>query len=57
LNKRGRPPIDNPKKYTVALRMDADMKMILLRHKANTGESMSEYITRLVREDVGKGNK
>ena len=52
---RGRPPADNPKDYTVTVRLDASLKMDLLRHKAATGESMSEYISRLIREDVGKG--
>ena len=54
---RGRPPIDNPKKYKIAVRIDADLKISLLEHKAETGESTSEYITRLIREDVGKKGK
>ena len=54
---RGRPPMDNPKKYKIAVRIDADLKIALLEHKAATGETISEYITRLIREDVGKKGK
>lgn len=49
--------MDNPKKYKIAVRIDADLKIALLEHKAATGETISEYITRLIREDVGKKGK